>query len=170
MPLLLALIIVPIIEIALFIQVGGAIGLWPTIAIVIGTAILGSALLRSQGAGAMRDLQDSMAGRGGNPGTALANGALILASGVLLLTPGFFTDALGLALLTPPVRAAVIRWGARRFAGSVHVAGFGATMHTGDPRRPQGPGEVIEGEWEAVNDNPPRDPNSPPSGWTRPPE
>jgi UPF0716 protein FxsA len=169
MPLLLALIIVPIIEIALFIQVGGAIGLWPTIAIVIATAILGSAMLRSQGAGAMRDLQASLGGAG-NPGKALANGAMILVSGVLLLTPGFFTDAVGLALLAPPVRAAIIRWGAKRFSGSVRASGFGATIQTGNTHHAPGSHDVIDGEWEAVNDNAPRDPSSPPSAWTRPPE
>jgi UPF0716 protein FxsA len=170
MPLLLALIIVPIIEIALFIEVGGAIGLWPTIAIVVATAVLGSVMLRSQGAGALRDLQAGMSGRG-DPAKALAHGAMILESGVLLLPPGFFTDAVGFALLLPPVRAAVIRWGGKRFRGSVHVSGFGATMQTG--ARPPQPGgnDVIDGEWEAVNDNDgPRDPAKPPSGWTRPPE
>lgn len=169
MPLLLALIIVPIIEIALFIQVGGAIGLWPTILIVIATAVLGSVMLRSQGAGAMRDLQRSMAGGGGDPGRALANGAMILVSGVLLLTPGFFTDAVGFALLLPPVRSAVIRWGARRFSRSVHVTGFAATMQPGRPQ--PGPGDVIDGEWQTLDDpDTPRDPNRPPSAWTRPPE
>jgi UPF0716 protein FxsA len=160
MPLLLALIIVPIIEIGLFVKVGGLIGLWPTLAIVIVTALIGSSLLRSQGAAAIRELQGSM-GRGGDPGKALANGALILVSGILLLTPGFFTDAMGLALLAPPVRAAVIAWGVKRFKGAVHVGAMNAGAGgdpAGDPRRgarvgpmggPMG-GDVIEGEWEDV--------------------
>ncbi|MFT6774280.1 MAG: UPF0716 protein FxsA [Paracoccaceae bacterium] len=166
MPLLLALIIVPIIEIALFIQVGGWIGLLPTIAIVILTALIGSALLRAQGAGALRDLQSSLRGDG-NPGAALANGALILVAGVLLLTPGFFTDAVGFALLVPALRAGVIAWGAKRMVAGVHVAGFAVGPA---PRKPGGPQEddVIEGEWESVDDDDPRP--RPPSGWTRPPE
>ncbi|MFT4793344.1 MAG: UPF0716 protein FxsA [Paracoccaceae bacterium] len=168
MPLLLALIIVPIIEIALFIQVGGAIGLWPTIAIVIATAVLGSVMLRSQGAGAMRDLQRSMSG-GGDPGKALANGAMILVSGVLLLTPGFFTDGIGFALLLPPVRAAIIRWGVRRFSGSVHVSGFSASVQPGAPR-PPADGDVIDGDWKTLDDDAPSGPPGPPNGWTRPPE
>lgn len=188
MPLFLLLLIVPVLEIALFIEVGDWIGLWPTIAIVIGTAVLGTMALRSQGAGAMRDLQGSMAG-GGDPGKALASGAMILVAGVLLLTPGFFTDAVGFALLTPPVRAAIIAWAAKRMTGSVHVKGFGGgggggfsggfsggfgpgAGQGGDPARragpppsgPHNPGRVHPGddvsdaEWEEVD---PADPPRP---------
>ena len=86
---------VPLIEIALFISIGGAIGLFPTLAIVVLTAILGTVLVRSQGAMALarlrasfNDLQD--------PTEPLVHGAMILFSGALLLTPGFFTDTVGL--------------------------------------------------------------------------
>ena len=88
--LLILFIAVPIIEIGLFIQVGGFIGFWPTIAIVILTALLGSTLLRSQGMTALGNLQSSV-GAGENPMGHIAHGALILVAGVVLLTPGFFT-------------------------------------------------------------------------------
>ena len=178
MPLFLLLVAVPIVEIALFIEVGGWIGLWPTIAIVILTAAAGTMLLRSQGAGAMRDLQGSLSG-GGDPGKALAHGAMILVAGVLLLTPGFFTDAVGFALLAPPVRSRLIRYAGARMQASVHVSGFGAGPGAG-PQRPAGPppagphnpnraqpgGDVSDAEWEEV----PPPPGAAPSGWTRPPE
>ena len=102
MPLFLAFLLVPVIEIGLFIQVGGLIGLWPTLAIVVITAMVGTWLVKSQGrmalqklTGAFNDLQD--------PSEPLAEGAMILFAGALLLTPGFFTDAVGFALLMPPV-------------------------------------------------------------------
>ncbi|MEO0764235.1 MAG: FxsA family protein, partial [Pseudomonadota bacterium] len=84
----LALLIVPLIEIGLFIEVGGWIGLWPTIATVIFTALIGAALLRSQGRGVMADLQGRLQG-GGDPTGPIAHGAMILFAGALLLTPGF---------------------------------------------------------------------------------
>tara|TARA_R110001592_G_scaffold221133_1_gene475767 strand:- start:132 stop:473 length:342 start_codon:yes stop_codon:yes gene_type:complete len=86
--LLIAFIAIPLIEIALFIQIGGFIGLWPTLAIVLGTAILGSSLVRSQGARELSKLQGSFATLN-DPTEPLANGAMIIFAGALLLTPGF---------------------------------------------------------------------------------
>lgn len=86
--LFLAFLAVPLIEIALFIQVGGLIGLWPTLGIVILTAILGTWLVRSQGLRALSELQGSFS-RLEDPSKPLAHGAMILLSGALLLTPGF---------------------------------------------------------------------------------
>ncbi|MGG7566875.1 FxsA family protein [Rhodovulum sp. DZ06] len=181
MPLFLLLVIVPIIEIALFIEVGGALGLWPTIGIVILTAVIGTAMLRGQGAWAMQDLQRSLSGQG-DPGKALAHGAMILVSGVLLLTPGFFTDAVGFALLLPPVRLWLMKTVGKRvqMQGSVHMQGFGGGFGPGPrpegraTRPPEGPhnpahdqgADIQDAEWEEV----PPPPGSKPSGWTRPPE
>ena len=114
------LVAVPIIEIALFIEVGGAIGLWPTLLIVVLTALAGSILLRSQGLATLTSLQNSVSA-GRNPMEPIAHGALILVAGVLLLTPGFFTDAFGLSLMIPTVRALLIRLGAARMAGRTVV-------------------------------------------------
>jgi UPF0716 protein FxsA len=149
--LLLAFIAVPLIEIALFIQVGGAIGLWPTLAIVILTALIGTALLRRQGLQELDRLRASLRGAG-DPSEPLIHGALILFAGALLLTPGFFTDAVGFALLLPPVRARIvaqIRWR--------------ITVHEmGSPRpHPERP-DIIEGEYEPLDVE-----RHGPSGWTR---
>lgn len=143
MPLLLLFIVVPLIEIALFIEVGGWLGLWPTLAIVVVTAIAGATLLRAQGVAAFEELRRRLE-RGEDPGPALAHGALLLAAGLLLLTPGFFTDALGLALLVPRVRAAVIRWALRRLV-TVEIR----RRATDAPRAARG--EIIEGEFEVVD-------------------
>ncbi len=125
--LFLLLAFVPIIEIALFIQVGGFIGLWPTLGIVVLTALAGSLLLRTQGMMTMQNLQNSI-NEGRNPMDPIANGAFILVAGILLMTPGFFTDALGLSLLIPPVRHMVIKQMADRLRASatVYTSGFDA--------------------------------------------
>lgn len=149
MPLFLALLLVPIIEIGLFIQVGGAIGLWPTLLIVIATALLGSSLIRRQGIGAFVALRSSISELQ-DPTGPLFDGAMILLSGALLLTPGFLTDTIGLLLLIPPLRAALYNAIRKR----VTVQQFG--MRPG-PRGPDRPGDVIDGEWEHVDrENVPR--------------
>ena len=147
MPLFLLLVAVPIIEIALFIEVGGWLGLWPTLAIVLLTAAAGTILLRAQGLAALGDLQRQLQA-GENPGATLAHGAMILIAGILLLTPGFFTDAVGLLLLTPPVRTAAIRYAARRFT-VVQAAAAGPA--TGAPDRGMGRSTTVDGEYEVVD-------------------
>lgn len=145
---------VPLIEIALFIQIGGWIGLWPTLAIVVLTAILGTWLVRSQGAQALNRLRQSF-DQLTDPTEPLAHGAMILFSGALLLTPGFFTDAVGFLLLVPGVRAYVFRELQKRV--TVHSVVSGQDQWAARPSD-----DVIEGEYE-VNE-PPR---NGPSGWTR---
>jgi UPF0716 protein FxsA len=151
--LFILFVAVPIIEIALFIQVGGWIGLWATLAIVVLTAALGTVLVRAQGLQTLRTLQSNVE-RGGDPMGPIAHGALILLAGVLLLTPGFFTDAVAVALLIPPVRAAVIRWGAARI--TVVAAGSVYRSRRSGPR-PGGPGraETVEAEYEILDEEPP---------------
>ena len=95
--LLLAFVITPIVEIAVFIQIGGEIGLWPTLAIVVITAMAGTALLRAQGLATFAGAQESLA-RGEFPVRQVFDGACLLVAGALLLTPGFVTDGIGLAL------------------------------------------------------------------------
>ena len=100
------LLIVPIIEIALFILIGGQIGLGWTLAMILVTAIAGTFLLRQQGFAVMRRIRsETQAGR--IPGREMAHGLMLLLAGVLLLTPGFFTDAIGFALFLPPLRDAI---------------------------------------------------------------
>lgn len=155
MPLFLAFLIVPLIEIGLFIQVGGVIGLWPTLAIVVATALAGSMLMRAQGAGAILRVQEAMA-RGEDPGRILVHGALILFAGALLLTPGFFTDAVGLALLVPALRERAIdaggAWLARRMAAQMAARGQG---HAGGQRPGRRPApDIIEADYTVIDRTP----------------
>jgi len=107
----------PLLEIGLFVVVGGWLGLWATLAWVVLSAMLGIGLIRGLGMGALREV------RGGGGLEALqpmAHGALIMLSGMLLILPGFFTDFLGLLLLLPFVRTALIAV----LAARVQVRGF----------------------------------------------
>lgn len=161
--LLIAFIAVPLIEIGLFIQVGGWLGLWPTLAIVLLTAVLGTAMVRSQGLAVLGQLQAGMDGQG-DPAEAMVHGAMILFSGALLLTPGFFTDAVGFALLVPGIRIAIFAWARRNMALQTVQMGGGFSAHRGGPGR----GETIETAYEEIDpeDLPPK-PGPRPSGWTR---
>ena len=158
MPLLILFILIPIIEIGLFIQVGGLIGLWPTLATVVLTAIIGTSMLRKQGISTLTRLQTNL-NTGQNPVDPIAHGALILVSGVLLLTPGFFTDAIGFSLLIPPIRSALIKWGATKVLSGGFVAGNPAQN-----RQQHTDSSVLDGEFSVIDadeDNP----NG--SGWTK---
>ncbi len=152
--LFLLFVAVPLIEIGLFIKVGGFIGLWPTLGIVIATAFLGTWLVRAQGAAAMNRLRGSFS-QLQDPTQPLADGAMILFAGALLLTPGFFTDAIGFLLLFPPFRAAAFQY----FKKRVKVQTF--TTGTPPPHQPPQPDNVIDGEFIEIN------PNDKPSGWTK---
>ncbi len=136
MAILIALfIVVPIVELYVIIQIGGLIGVWPTIALLFADALLGSLLLRHQGRGAWRRFNAALAERR-FPGREVADGLLIAIGGTLLLTPGFVTDIVGLIFLIPPTRAIVRRlmrgYVGRRFivVGAPRPTGFGApTRH-----------------------------------------
>ena len=155
--LFLIFLAVPLIEIALFIQVGGLIGLVPTLGIVILTAILGTYLVRSQGLHELNRLRSSLNDLR-DPTEPLAHGAMILLSGALLLTPGFFTDAVGFALLVPAVRIAVLNYLRRR----ITVARF----EYGAPPQPDPRDDVIDADFTDVSGDSPK-PTHRPSGWTR---
>lgn len=135
-------ILIPLIEIALFIQVGGWLTLWPTLAIVLGTALVGTALLRWQGTQTLRDLQREMQSLG-NPLSPLAHGALILVGGVMMILPGFFTDILGILLMIPPVRRLVIRLILARVSAQT-VRSFGY------PRAPPQDPNTIDGDFSEI--------------------
>lgn len=171
--LFLIFVAVPIIEIALFIQVGGLIGLWPTLAIVVLTAMVGTALMRSQGSHAWNEVQSSF-NELRDPTRPLAHGVMILIAGMLLLTPGFFTDSLGLLLLIPKVRDGVMAYVAQR----VQIARIDIQSQRPrhEPHRPPYDEGVIDGDYVVEEDAASR-PNggsdTPPagrrgnSGWTR---
>jgi UPF0716 protein FxsA len=113
LPLVLIFIVVPIIELYVIIQVGEAIGVWWTIALLIADSLIGTWLMRSQGRSVWRRFQETVqAGR--MPHREVADGVLVIFGGALLLTPGFVTDFLGLFLILPPTRAVVRRTLLRR--------------------------------------------------------
>lgn len=141
-------IAVPIIEIGLFIKVGGVIGLWPTLGVIVVTALLGSFLLRQQGLSVLRDLQREF-GQMGNPVSPLAHGALVMLGGIMMILPGFFTDCLGLFLMIPAFRRLVIRLTGARIAAALRSGGV-AFSAAGTPTD-----GVVEGEF-TVHEN--RDP------------
>jgi len=155
--LLIAFIAVPLIEIALFIQVGGVIGLGYTLLIVVITAILGTFLVRQQGVLALTQLRSQLSELS-DPTETLAHGAMILFSGALLLTPGFFTDGFGFLLLIPAFRG----WAFRHIRSRIKFQSFGATPHA---QRPSHEDPVIDGEYEEIKPEPRR--TQGPSGWTK---
>jgi UPF0716 protein FxsA len=162
--LFLAFLAVPLIEIALFIQVGGAIGLGWTLAIVVLTALIGTSLMRTQGAMALGQIKSSLS-EVRDPTEPLVNGAMILFAGALLLTPGFFTDAVGFALLVPGIRKAAFQAMRSRVkvSGSINMnAGFGKTPR--ERHRPMD-GDVIDGEYHELSEDEKKAQR--PSGWTK---
>lgn len=113
MRLLWLFIVLPIVEIALFIQVGGLIGVWATLGLVVLAAVLGVAVIRSQGTQAWMQAQRSLAELR-DPSRPLAHGMMQILAGALLIVPGFLTDIVALLLLIPPVRDLIMRRAVRR--------------------------------------------------------
>lgn len=140
--LLIAFIGVPIAEIALFIYVGERIGLLATLVVIVLTAVVGSALVARQGAGALAQVQAAFF-EARFPGKELAHGAMIVVAGAFLVTPGFLTDGLGFLLLVPPVREAaralVIRRISRRGESRFGPTTIDAEWRTVDPPDPDPP-------------------------------
>ena len=120
-------VVVPIAELWLILQIGGAIGVLPTIALLIADSVLGAALMRSQGRAAWLRFNEALA-EGRVPGREVADGALVIFGGALLLTPGFLSDFLGLILLLPPTRAVVRAILLRRFAGRLAASAAGGAQ------------------------------------------
>ena len=135
----------PLVEIALFVVIGGRIGLWPTLIWVVLSALLGIMVMRLTAARQAMALRDGLRAVRDPAGLAAA-GILSMLAGVLLILPGFLTDAIGLVLLLPPVQGLVARYAAARFTVI----------------RPQGAGDIIDGDYTEVAPRPEQ-----PSGWTR---
>ncbi len=104
--LFLIFLLVPMIEIGIFIVVGQAIGLWLTLGGVVLTALLGSFIIRLQGISLLQEIR-TLTGRGALPARQIADGIMLAIAGALLLTPGYFTDLVGFLLLVPPLRGLI---------------------------------------------------------------
>ncbi len=160
MRFLLAFILLPLIEIALFVQVGRWLGLWPVLGLVLAAAALGLAVLATGRNRTLGDLQQAL-NHERDPAAPLADGALRMVGGLLLIAPGFATDAMGLFLLVPGLRGALLR--------RILVP-----VPTGRARHPGAAGDVIDGEFEVHDprpDSPWRDDGAPPLTQDRwPPE
>jgi UPF0716 protein FxsA len=105
----LLVLLVPFFEIYLLLKVGGIIGAFPTIFLVVFTAVLGTWLLRQQGFATFQRLQANLA-QGTIPAYEMIEGPIILVGGILLLTPGFITDFIGLACLIPQLRRKIAQY------------------------------------------------------------
>jgi UPF0716 protein FxsA len=113
--LVVLFVVFPLVELAVIIQVGQWIGVLDTLALLLVLSVGGAWIVKRQGLGVLRRIRGEVAA-GGVPTAALIDGALIGFAGVLLLAPGFVTDAFGLLLLLPPVRGLMRVWLRRRFA------------------------------------------------------
>lgn len=129
--LVILFVAVPILELYVIIEVGGAIGVLPTLALLLAMSLLGAGLLRHQGRGAWRRFNVALAERR-FPGREVADGLMITVGGALLLTPGFVTDAVGLACVLPPTRVALRRallsYATRRVLGGGGRPGSGRVV------------------------------------------
>lgn len=137
MPILLIILLFILVEIALFVLVGGRIGLWPVLALTLLSVLAGLGVLRMQGARSAALARGAL--RNVSPGSFLAQGAFAVLGGVLLLLPGFLTDMLGIALLMPPLQRLLMRTLAARL----------------EPQRPPseaGKAEIIEGSFRVDDD------------------
>ncbi|USD65458.1 FxsA family protein [Vibrio sp. SCSIO 43136] len=163
--LLLLFIAVPMIEIALFIQVGGFLGFWPTMGLVLLTAFVGASLVRSQGLQTLMSVQSRLQ-QGELPAQQIVEGVMLAVSGVLLLTPGFMTDAMGMAVLLPAPRAYLAKQLMSRVKVQGMHGGFSSHSQFGqggfeqhnpfeqqDPFKRDQDGSTFEGEYERKDDD-----------------
>jgi UPF0716 protein FxsA len=123
--LLVALLGIPVAEIFFIIRVARDLGVLETIGLLVAVSVVGAWLVRRSGLGVLRQIQERL-GRGEIPGKELVDGLLILVGGLLMLTPGFLTDAVGLVLLIPPTRLALRALLVRRYSKRLRISGWSA--------------------------------------------
>jgi UPF0716 protein FxsA len=156
----LLLIILPVAELAVLIKTGQMIGVWPTIALVIGMGLVGLLVLSQQSYTAFNQTLQAMS-EGRPPLTPVLDGLFLMLAGTLLLLPGLISDVAALVLLIPPLRKAIAGWTVRRILASPYVhfesefdAGQGSSG-TRPRSGPSGDGPIIEGEFERMDERPP---------------
>jgi UPF0716 protein FxsA len=142
-------IALPLLELAVLVKTGQWLGLWTTVALVLGALAIGALILSRQSLTVMQEAL-SAAQDGRAPVAAVIDGSFLMMAGLLLIFPGLITDLLALVLLIPFLRRAVARWSVKQlFSGadfSMHGAGFGSGL------RPDGQGPIIEGEFERLGE------------------
>ncbi len=171
--LILVFVAFPLLELALLIALGQHIGFWWTMAILVATAIIGGSILHAQGFSAMQRVMGEMQ-KGRPPIEPVVDGMFLMFAGLLLLTPGLITDAIGGLLLVPPLRRHIARFALLRllgvgdvvFAGRYEESQRGARPH--EPQRDADGNIVIDGEWERVDDSKSRRRPPDPSDHLRP--
>ena len=149
--LLIVMIGVPIAEIAVFIEAGDTIGFWPTLGIIILTAMIGTYCLRYQGLGVIARVFQSLQNNE-LPVIELFEGLCLIFAGALLLTPGFITDAVGFVLLIPPLRQGLAEFIIAYLIRSGRVKNWSAghTSPNGDPYAGSG-GPIIDGDFDEID-------------------
>lgn len=187
--ILILLIAVPVAEIALLIEVGGLVGTWATIGLIIATAVAGTALIRWQGLGVIADIRRGIETESPSLDPVIA-GLCLLVAGALLLTPGFLTDGVGFILLVPPARRTIARGIWRWFTRHGHVASYsrtgrfdagpGRSGHGGPGNDAPGKGtpgsggdrhgDVIEGTFVDLGRGKGSDKGNPESPWSNGPD
>ena len=150
---LLVFVAFPLVEIMLLIKAGELIGFWPTVSLLFGAAVLGVLVIRDQGLTMVSRVLTAV-NDGKLPIEPMLDGYARVVAGSLLIVPGFLSDAIGLVLLVPPLRAWCIR---RMLSG---FWGPGAEPRAADPRTPSRP-TVIEGTFERIDEESPRKPGAP---------
>ena len=153
--LLFLFVVTPIAEIALLLHVGELIGGWTTFLIVIITAVAGAHLVRAQGLAALAEIQQQSQ-QGILPAESITEGLMILVAGVLLVTPGFITDAIGLCLTIPltrkPLAKLFIREFGQHISARTHVYGGHSAHQDAGYQQNDAGGTIIEGEWQRKDD------------------
>ena len=146
-PIGLALfILIPLIEIYLFIKVGASIGAFNTILLILTTAVIGVALIRHQGMSTFQKVQSQMQ-HGELPAIGMIEGVMLFFAGALLLTPGFFTDTIGFILLIPPLRKALALWLLERSGMIVQIRTQQSQSRYSKPQ------DYIEGDYDRRDDD-----------------
>ena len=155
MPVLLvvALVVVPIVELYVLLQVGQLLGVVPTLVLLVVMSLLGAYLLRREGTRTWNALRAALAA-GRLPAKEIADGGLVVFGGALLLTPGFATDAFGLLCVLPPTRAVLRRLLTRTVARRLGTPGLLLGGLAGSSRRRPSRGRVVDGEVLREDDPP----------------